>query len=340
MKMKKKIKKWILGGLAGILLSGCANLPKIYKSNLTANSSAFKEYAIKTISKTSSFPEKARLVYLLDNLELENRDFSINNFENKNKKIAYSKWKTENSQEILIYLNGLESHSGWFDKPAEELAKKGIVVYGLDRRGSGLNTRIKGSSNSWLEDINKIINIAKDENPDLDINLASLCFGSRLSTNYAIKNPEKIDSLVYISPGFNMKIKPNCLETISIVLDCLGVQTNTKSPIKKNRMFTDNSEYLRFLNEDKLRTCSPNSDTYIKGENLLKKIKQNLDKIKIPSLVLLASSDDIIDIKKTKKTLRKFGKPPKIIEYPGEHTIFFGSPKNQMIKDIVKFIKQ
>lgn len=340
--MKRKIREVLLGGLAGILISGCANLPNIYRNNLTVNSQAYKKSAKKELYQTRNIEERARLKYMLnDFLGIDSKNFAIRVFTDKNKKIAYSKWKSQNPREILIYLNGLESHSGWFSEPANQLTEKGIVVYGLDRRGSGLNTRIKGGSQDWLKDLDKMVEIAKNENPNIDINLASLCFGARLSTSYAIKNQEKISSLIYISPGFDMKVGLNFLELGSIILDCFGIQTNTQSPIKNNEMFTSNSDYLEFLKKDRLRTYAPNSDTYIKGENLLKQSLKDLDKIKIPSLVLLAFNDSIINIEKTKKTIRKFGKKPEIIEYPTEHTIFFDGecimPK--FIKDIIEFIE-
>ncbi len=338
-----KIKKTILTALAGLIISGCANLPNVYRNNLTVDS---KEYITEAREEFYSpynrnLEEKARLSYVLNEGKVNIKDFSIESFEDGKSKIAYSKWKSENSKEVLIFLNGLESHAGWFSEPANELAKRGIVTYGLDRRGSGLNTRIKGDSRDWLRDVDRVVGIAKKENPNMDINLASLCFGSRLATAYAIENQQEINSLIYISPGFDMKVGLNFCELNSIILDCFGIQTNTSSIIKKDEMFTKNPEYLKFLKDDKLRTRKPNSDTYFYGWEFLGKSKDNLDKIKIPGLVLLAGRDKIVDTKKTKKTLQKFGKKPEVIEYlDSQHTIFFDSKytTTKFIKDMEDFM--
>jgi len=339
-----KIKNSILTGLAGLILVGCANLPNMYKRNLTVDSPTYKRAIEKedfeTIYDSKNLEYRARNLYILGiSNEIISPDFNISNFKGGNNQIAYSKWKSKNPQEVLIYLNGLESHSGWFSESAQELVKKGIVIYGLDRRGSGLNTKIRGDGKDWVEDVDKIIKIANAENPDCDVTLASLCFGARIASAYVVENPEKVDSLIYISPGFNLNVKPDCLETVSIVLDSLGLQTNTTSPIKNDKMFTTNPKYLKFLKNDKLRTIALNSDDYLDGEKLLKNVRRNLNRIKVPSLVLLAQKDKIVDIDKTKTTLDSFGKKPKIIEYPSDHTIFFDNNTTpKFLNDISEFI--
>ncbi len=335
-----KIKQKILTGLVGLILSfeGCANLPNVYRNNLTVNKKSYQQEVIMDIYKTKNHSKRAGLQYILNPSEIYFDDFEIKQI----KGVGYSKWKPKSEvRSSLIYLNGLESNSGWFSKVANALSNKGIVIYGLDRRGSGLNSRIKGNGKDWIEDIDKIVNIAKKEYPNASITLASFCFGARPATAYAIKNQNKINSLIYISPGFNIKVEPNVLEVLSIVLDCFGIQTNTQTPIKKDEMFTLNPKYLDFIKNDKLRVRAPNSDSYIEGQKLLGFSLKNLNKIKIPSLFLLAEKDKIADFNKNKKTAGKFGVKPKIIEYDSEHTIFFENPfiTTKFIKDIYKFLE-
>ncbi len=70
-------------------------------------------------------------------------------------------------------------------------------------------------------------------------------------------------------------------------------------------------------------------------------ILKNLDKVKIPSIALLAERDRVVDNIKTRKTLTKFAKRPEIIEYPdSEHVIYFGPSKGQLISDVIDFIKR
>lgn len=106
-------------------------------------------------------------------------------------------------------------------------------------------------------------------------------------------------------------------------------------------MFTDSKEALDFLHKDKLRTASPRARDVFEAKKINNYILKNLDKIRVPSIVFLAEKDQVVNNYETRKTLEKFGKKPKIIEYmDSEHTIFFGSSKKQIIDDIIDFISQ
>ncbi len=266
----------------------------------------------------------------------------ISNFKTRgNQTLKYIIDKKGNFKNSLIYLNGLESHFGWFKETSGKLAKENIAIYGLDRRGSGLNMDKSAKDyQTWIDDIDDLIKEIKLKNPDLKINLTSLCFGAKIASAYTIQNPNKIDSLIYLSPGFNMKINPSFKEKMMIAKSVLFKKNKRiPSPIKNDEMFTSSGEYLKFLKIDNLRNHAPATMDFFQSKLLDFYISRNLRKITTPSLVCLAGNDQIVNNKKTKKTLKKFGKKPELIEYPkSEHTIFFGFYKDQLIEDIVKFI--
>ena len=334
-----KIKQAALVGLIGLAVGGCANLPNVYRNGLTVDSRDYVKVAREEISFGSDLENRARLSYVLDGCcNNIGNNFKIGVFSDGKDGIAYSKWG-KGSDEVLIYLNGLESHAGWFSEVANRFADDGLVVYGVDRRGSGLNSRINGNGKSWMRDVGRVIDIARSENSGCDINLVSLCFGARLATAYVVENPGDVDSLVYISPGFNVKVGPNLLEKSGILLDTVGFQTNTRSPIRDDRMFTDNVRRLEFLRNDKLRTVASSSDDYLDGENLMSGVRGRLGEVGVRSFVLLAERDKIVDNDKTRVTLGKFGEEPRIIEYPCEHTVFFDdSVVSKFLKDVEGFV--
>jgi esterase/lipase len=104
-------------------------------------------------------------------------------------------------------------------------------------------------------------------------------------------------------------------------------------------MFTDSPDALYFLYNDKLRTYSPRANDFFQARKIDLYISKNSDKVKTPSLVLLAGKDRIVDNVKTKMAFQRFDRKPKLIEYPeSEHVIFFGLSKNKLTTDIVNFI--
>ena len=219
--------------------------------------------------------------------------------------------------------------------------KKRIAVYGLDRRGSGINTRTFGRFKDWVCDINMLIKIARKQYPCAKIHLISVCFGAKLATVCAIQQVERFDSLIYLSPGLSVKVKPTVSEKIKIGLSLFpGLSFNVQTPIRVDKMFTDSPDALYYLYNDKLRTFAPRASDFLQARKIDSYILKNSDKVKIPSLVLLAGNDQIVDNAKTKMAFQRFDQKPKIIEYlNSEHVIFFGHEKNQLTTDIVDFLK-
>lgn len=330
-------------------------LPCTYRNKLTAESQEYKniieeEIDLRKKSKESGKVSQENLETLIRleaicyGINFFSDNFKIDQFSSYDKQtIRFNKWqkKEAQSKHVFIYLNGLESHAGWFSDMANELIKKEISVYGLDRRGSGLNSRTLGKYQDWINDVNKIVEITKNENQEAKIHLTSLCFGAKIATAYAIQKPEKINSLIYFSPGINVKVDPTPYEKLIIGLSLLGLPFNILSPIRRDSMFTDSKEALDFLHRDKLRTTSPRARDVFEAKKINSYILKNLEKITTPSLVLLAEKDQVVNNYETRKTLEKFGKKPEIIQYiDSEHTIFFGESKKQLIEDIIDFISQ
>jgi len=51
--------------------------------------------------------------------------------------LSFRKWG--GAGDVIVYLHGVESNSGWFSPFASRLNMNGFTLYGIDRRGSGLN---------------------------------------------------------------------------------------------------------------------------------------------------------------------------------------------------------
>lgn len=215
-------------------------------------------------------------------------DFEIDKFSSLDGQfVYYNKWKSKSPEHVLIFINGLESHAGWFSGIATDLVKKGIVVYGIDRRGSGLNARNFGRFKDWVRDINMLIKIARKQYPSAKIHLISVCFGAKLATVCAIQQVERFDSLIYLSPGLSIKVKPTVIEKLKIGLSLLpGLSFNVQSPIRVDKMFTDSPAALYYLYKDKLRTFAPRASDFLQARKIDSYISKNSDKLKTPSLVL------------------------------------------------------
>jgi alpha-beta hydrolase superfamily lysophospholipase len=277
--------------------------------------------------------------------EQEIPNFHISSFKTYDKKeMKYNVWSIskDKPKEVIVYLNGLESHCGWFSESAHQLVEQGIPVYGLDKRSGGLNSNLRGDYNSWFKDTETLINIVRRENPEADINLVALCFGTKIAAGTAAKNPKSVDSLAYISPGFYMTVDLNCIEKTMTALSLSGMSIPLHSPIKDYKMFTTDPKNLDYINKDLMKVVSPTSRDFLQAALLNSVNEENLndlDKSGKPSIAFIAGKDQVIDVT---KTLLRFSNLENIktLYYPeSEHIIFFGKDKERFIEDLVDFIK-
>ena len=321
------------------------HLPFTYRDKLTIDSVEYKERVQIELEglreNRGSIKTIIRLETILSEPPSSSDDFEIASFTSADGHgIYYNKWKVENSQHVFIFLNGLESHVGWFDNMADSLVACGIRTYGLDRRGSGLNSRNCGGFQDWIDDVEKLTTIARNENPVAKMHLVSICFGAKLATACAIQQPGKYDSLIYMSPGLAVKVAPTPAEKMRIAIDQLSrTYFNIRTPIKHDEMFTSRGKALYYLYNDKLRTHSPRASDFYQAMMIDKYISKNLDKQTTPSLALLAGNDQVVNNKKTRTVMNKFAQKPKIIQYPqSDHVIFFGKYKEEMTTDLLNYL--
>lgn len=320
--------------------------PYTFRDKLTVESETYKDYVKTELrrlkEKHGSLETIIRLENALANPAPSSDDFQIDHFiAGDGQTIRFNKWSPKKTEHIFIFLNGLESHAGWFSSMAVDFTKKNIVTYAIDRRGSGLNSKNTGTYRQWISDVFELTKIAKQQKPHTKTHLVSICFGAKLATACAIKQPDEFESLIYMSPGISVKVTPTPIEKLIIAGDILSpFSFNIRSPIKDDEMFTDSPEALYFLYGDKLRTYSPRASDFYQAQRINAYILKNLNKIKTPSLVLLAEKDRVLNLEKTKRIFATFAKKPKIIIYPNsQHVIFFGEAKQKLESDILDYIQ-
>ncbi|MDP3789431.1 MAG: alpha/beta fold hydrolase [Candidatus Omnitrophota bacterium] len=218
------------------------------------------------------------------------------------KLLAFRKW--QGTGDIIVYLHGIESNSGWFSQLALQLAGRGFTLYGIDRRGSGLNEENGGDIkdyNIFFDDIEDALRLVKEQNAGKKIYIMGICWGALLAVNYILKGKTNPDGLVLLSPAIYRKVDLNP-GAKALVLACslFYPQVRFKIPIN-DRMFTANERYLNFIRNDKMRlrylTCRFFSEI-VKMERDFGPLN---DGVILPLIVLLAGHDDIVDNERVKK---------------------------------------
>jgi alpha-beta hydrolase superfamily lysophospholipase len=269
---------------------------------------------------------------------------SLGQFKTRDGKfLSFRKWS--GIKDVIVYLHGIESNSGWFSPLASRLNEKGFTLYGLDRRGSGLNKEDRGDIgdyNVFLHDIDDALNFIRVQNIGKKIYLMGICWGALLAVNYIAKKKSVIDGLILLSPAIYRKVNFNfCIKTIAKVCHIVNPMICFKIPIK-DRMFTSNRRYLDFIKDDKMRLRSLTSRFFseiLKMEDDLSPVNH---RISTPILVLLAGHDEIVDNDKVKKWFERLESSDKTIKVFGNfhHVMPFEENSDLLIDFMTDWVRE
>ena len=124
--------------------------------------------------------------------------------------IACTRWNNRNPPRGVIQIaHGMGEHIGRYQSLIEELVHAGLVVYGNDHRGHGrtagspkhLGDFGPGGFNLLLEDMVKLSNVVKNENPGQPLILLGHGMGSFAAQQYILGHSDLIDGLVLSGSG-------------------------------------------------------------------------------------------------------------------------------------------
>jgi alpha-beta hydrolase superfamily lysophospholipase len=240
----------------------------------------------------------------------------------------------------LVYLHGIESHAGWFDKAADLLCARGYDVYCLDRRGSGINRENRGFASGQVDSYQTLFSdihvfMEQVRARYSRVFLVGLSWGGKLAMCSALEHPQDQDGVVMITPGiaalvdgsFGTKVKG----AISSVF-----QPDSLLPIPiETEMFTTNPEHLAWIENDPLRLHYASTRFFLESYALDDFLEERMAGNRLPLLLFLAGQDRIVDNPGVLAALRDGGEGSlEVVEYPDQtHSVQFDAPE-RLVQDM------
>ncbi len=113
---------------------------------------------------------------------------------------------------VILHVHGLGEHSGRMDHWAERFVKKNIGFISYDQRGHGKSDGKKGSpkhSKKLIEDCKMMVDVLRDEYPDIPLILYGHSLGGNIAINYVISSTSTVDALITTSPWLKLTNPPS-----------------------------------------------------------------------------------------------------------------------------------
>ncbi|MBS7248585.1 MAG: alpha/beta hydrolase [Candidatus Jordarchaeales archaeon] len=259
-------------------------------------------------------------------------------------KLYYQSWKPEQVRAVMVLAHGLAEYSGRYKHVAEHFASEGIAFYALDHRGHGLSEGDRGyvdRFDDYVEDLDTFIGIVKKKETGKKFVLLGHSMGGTIALMYALKSPNKIDYLILSSPALRLasEIDAGTLKMLEEL-----AKTNPKQEIPSQidpYTLSHDKKVCEAYANDPLIFKTITVRFVVEFVRAMNMILENADKLEVPTLLLVAGEDKLVNPKGSMELAEKAKKGKITMKvYNGMyHEILNEIEKKKVLEDIDQWLK-
>lgn len=208
-------------------------------------------------------------------------------------RIAMRSWEPAGKpRAVMVLIHGFNAHSGYMVWPAEQFAADGFASYALDLRGRGKSEGERfylENFSDYLGDVDKLVEIARSENPGLPVYVLGHSAGGVIATSYVIEHQAEIAGLVCESFAYDVGL-PNAVALILRGISHLTPHLHVFS--LKNEDFSRDAKAVADMNSDPLiaKESQP-AETAAEMLKAADALTENMPKLKVPVFILHGTDD-------------------------------------------------
>ena len=252
----------------------------------------------------------------------------------------------------VVFLHGITSHGGWYERCAESLAAGGCEVAFLDRRGSGLNGEAMGDVDkwqTWLDDVATYLKAARQADADSPLGaplptiLCGISWGGKLAAAVARRYPGLLAGLALVCPGLYSPYLPGFGKRLALAAPAPPRLRRRRFnvPLRYPELFTEAPCWQAFIGSDPLALRTVTWRFAREDRQLTRYAREAATFLYLPTLLMLAGQDRIVD---NGRTLEYFGRvagyQKSLVEYQGAaHTLEFEADPRRYFADLGRWVR-
>ncbi len=255
---------------------------------------------------------------------------------------AYARyWPAETQRGAVLYLHGIQSHCGWYEDSARRLALAGFSVLQPDRRGSGKNRQARGHADSvqqLMDDAFANADALSARSRCEKIHLLGVSWGGKQVAAMHVREPQRTESLIMITPGFFPMVGVSKAEMFRIGMSMVANPDRLYDiPLNDPEMFTSVPERIAFLGDDAFQIHQATAGFYLASRRMDRVCAKLTESPPVPAHLMLAADERIIDNEKTRSLIRAWRKGRSVITTyeRSRHTLEFDPDREQFMDDLV-----
>lgn len=105
---------------------------------------------------------------------------------------------------VIVINHGFAEHLGRYEYVGKALSQAGYTVYRYDTRGHGQTLNKLGHVTDyvmWIKDCDTMVELAKEQNPDLPVFMLGHSMGGLITAMYGIAYPHSLEGQVFSGPA-------------------------------------------------------------------------------------------------------------------------------------------
>lgn len=259
----------------------------------------------------------------------------------------YRRWDASGRPRArLVFVHGIRSHAGWYQASCQRLGERGYEVLFLDRRGAGLNTAHRADAPSFrrlLDDLGEFLRDLRRSRPALPIVLVGISWGGKLAVGLPYRRPGLVHGLALLCPGLAPQVTPPFLQRLAIArARLLNPQRLFPIPLNDPDLFTTSPQWQQFIAQDPHGLRQATARFLFASFALDIYLRRAARRVTLPTLLMLAGEDRIIDNARTQAMVERFPSPDRtVITYPGaHHTLEFEGDGHPWFEDLCGWVEQ
>lgn len=207
--------------------------------------------------------------------------------------VSYRNWKSDNTPKaIIIFAHGFNSHSGYFQWPAEQLTAANYEVYAIDFPGRGNSDGERyyiADYNQFVKELDKLVDIAQAAYPNLPTFLLGHSAGGVLSSIYTLEHQDKLSGFICESFAFQV---PAPDFAVAVLRGLSHLFPHAHVLRLKNEDFSRDQQVVDFMNNDPLIAHEVQPTKTVQQLSLAdERLKAEMPTIKLPLLILHGTED-------------------------------------------------
>jgi alpha-beta hydrolase superfamily lysophospholipase len=258
---------------------------------------------------------------------------------------AYARyWRPQQCRGAVLYLHGIQSHAGWYERSAACLCEAGFAVLQPDRRGSGRNQPDRGhadSADQLLTDGRACLAELARRSGCNSCCLLGVSWGGKMAAAMHADNDDGISSLVLVTPGLFPIVDVSAAEKFRIGWSMVSKPRRSYDiPLNDPELFTAVPKWIEFLRNDELQLHQATAGFFLASRRM-DKVARKLPRARsVPLHLMLASDERIIDNAETRAFVRDMHWPHRrITAYENSrHTLEFDPDCDYYLEDLVRWV--